>query len=254
MKKKDFITGTRKQNDKSNDLVTFVFLSENYGHRMKSYGPLALIKIKDKTLLEKQIEAIQAVFLNYEIILCSGFETFKTVEFIKNKFSTINIRVVENQMHFNSNCCESIRLCLSNTMNDKIIISNGSVLFTPKQLSSINLDTCILTQTRESSGFEIGVIENDNRLENLSFGLKNKYWCEVFCLNGKEDISQFYSIISNTDFKNKFMFEAINLFSKKKTVFTNEIESLINLNNIKNYKGIAGNENPNTKLHVSTND
>jgi choline kinase len=241
-RRKEFITSVKKQQgNKLTDFVTFILLSENHGHRMKSYGPVSLVKIKDKTILEQQIEAIQAVFLNYEIIICCGYETFKTVHFIKDNFDSINIRVVENQMHFNSNCCESIRLCLSNTMNEKIIISSGAVLFSTDQLSKINLKrTSILSQPYEnSSGLEIGVIENkERRLENLSFGVKSDTWCEVFYLNGKQDIKQFYSIVSNTDFKNKFMFEAINTLLKKTKINVEKIDSMDKIDNIKKYKEV----------------
>ena len=40
------------------DFVTVVILSGNHGYRMKSYGSIPLIKIKDKTLIQRQIETI----------------------------------------------------------------------------------------------------------------------------------------------------------------------------------------------------
>jgi hypothetical protein len=240
-RRKEYITSVkREQSNKLTDFVTFILLSENYGHRMKSYGPVSLLKIKDKSLLEQQIDCIKAVFLNYEVIICSGFETFKTVEFVKENFSNINIRIVENQMHFNSNCCESVRLCLSNTMNTKVVISSGAVLFDVEHLSKINLGkTCILSQNRDdSSGLEIGVVQNKDKLENLSLGLKTDNWSEIFYLNGTQDVKQFYSIVSNTDFKNKFIFEAINAFVDKNKVFVSKVDQVSKIDNIKKYKEV----------------
>ena len=120
---KKFITSPRvsKRSSKKTDFVSVVLFSENHGYRMKSYGPIPLIQIEGKTLIEKQIESIRAIFTNFEIILCSGFETEKTVNFVREHFENINIRVVENQVHYNSNCCESARLCINNTMNNKIL-------------------------------------------------------------------------------------------------------------------------------------
>ena len=115
-----------------------VLFSENHGYRMKSYGPVPLIKIDGKSLIETQINAIKSTFSNFEIILCSGFETERTVNFIKEKFNNINIRVVENQVHYNSNCCESARLCINNTMNNKILFCGGGVLLTPTCLNLID--------------------------------------------------------------------------------------------------------------------
>ena len=127
----------RKGSSTTKDFVTVVLFSENHGYRMKSYGPVSLIKIGGKTILEAQVDAIKACFLNFEIIVCSGFETQKTVNFIKEKFPEINIRVVENQVHFNTNCCESARLCLNNTSNDKILFCSGFNLIQPHHLKRL---------------------------------------------------------------------------------------------------------------------
>ena len=49
------ILGDNKQSTR--DFVTFIILGENHGYRMKSYGPLSLIKVGEKTLLQKQIDS-----------------------------------------------------------------------------------------------------------------------------------------------------------------------------------------------------
>lgn len=243
--KKNFITSAKpngkQESETIKDLVTIILLSENHGHRMKSYGPISLIKLGGKTLLEKQIESISSTFTNFEIIICSGFETSKTVSFIKSKFKDLNIRVVENQMHYNSNCCESARLCLNNTMNNKILFCSGGVLVTPNHLNSINFNkNCALIQNESNdSSFEIGVIENDNILENFTIGIKNKFWSEVFYLNGDREINYFLSIISNPDYKNRFIFEAINEFNKKFPISIVRLQKApLKIDNIKTLKRV----------------
>ena len=244
--KKNYITSPKhslNKTIKTKDLISIILLSENHGYRMKSYGPISLIKIGHSTLLEKQIESIKSCFDNFEIILCSGFGTLKTVNFIKNKFSDLNIRIVENQIHYNSNCCESARLCLNNTNNNKVLFCSGGILLTEFNLNLIDLDAnCILMQKDcYNDNFEIGVIENNGKLENFALGIKNKFWSEIFYLNGHKDINLFSSIISNTEYKNKFMFEAINEMNKKtyiKTLHTNK--PLTKIDNIKTLKRING--------------
>jgi len=220
--------------------TTVILLSENHGHRMKSYGPVSMLKIGDKTLLEKQVEAIKSVLKNFEIILCCGFETLKTVNYIKTKFVNLNIRVVENQIHYNSNCAESARLCLNNTMNNKVLFCNGSILFKAEQLKAIDFtSTSIVSQNNNDiANLEIGVIENNCCLENLSFGIKNKYWCEIFYLHSTIHVQEFYSIVSNPDYKNKFMFEAINDFALKHPVKIVATNKVARIDNIKTIKGI----------------
>lgn len=244
--KKAFITSPKSdQQDQTRipkDLVTVVLLSENHGHRMKSYGPISLIKLGGKTLLEKQIEAISSTFDNFEIIICSGFETEKTSEFVKSKFKDLNIRIVENQLHYNSNCCESARLCINNTMNDRILFCSGGVLINQYHLNCIDFKrNCALIQNESTdSSFEIGVIENDNILENFSIGIKNKYWSEIFYINGQKEINYFLSIISNPDYKNRFLFEALNEFNKKiKLKIVKMQKPTAKIDNIKTLKRIA---------------
>lgn len=252
MKNKDlFITSPRssEKNKKiSEELITVILLSENHGHRMKSYGPISLIKLENKTLLEKQIETIKSCFKNFEIIVCSGFETNKVANFIKSKFSNINIRVVENQIYFHSNCCESARLCLNNTMNDKILFCGGGILLNHNHLNMINLnETSILGQYTSEPNFEVGIIENNNKLENFTFGIKNKFWSEIFYINGHKTINNLYSILSNPDFKNKFIFEAINemLKTTQINVVFNQ-KSSYKIDNIKSLKRIKVNESTNS--------
>lgn len=245
--KKTFITSPKAEprgpnGTRTKEFVTVVLLSENHGHRMKSYGPISLIRIGGKTLIEKQIEAIKSCFVNFEIIVCSGFETSKIVSFIRNKFSNLNIRVVENQMHYTSNCCESARLCLSNTTNNKVLFCNGGVLINSSHLNLINLEqNCIVIQDESyDSNFEIGVIENNNKLENFSIGIKNKYWSEILYLNGEKEVNALYSVISNPEYKNRFMFEAINEINKNFNIqVVKTSKPLTKLDNIKTLKRVS---------------
>lgn len=134
------------------------------------------MKIEGKALIQRQIEAIKATFKNFEIILCSGFETHKTVEFVKNNFSEVNIRVVENQIHFNSNDCESARLCLHNINNTRVLLCNGALLITPEMLRSIDYSkSTVLCQEKDDyKNFDVGVIQNGGFLESMAVGIKTK--------------------------------------------------------------------------------
>ena len=103
-KKNNFIISPKTNAGSHKDsLVTCILLAENCGYRMKSYGPLSMIDIKGKTLLKRQIEAIKSCFFNYEIIISVGFESKKISNYIREKFPSDNIRIVENQIYLNSN-------------------------------------------------------------------------------------------------------------------------------------------------------
>jgi len=240
-----YITTPRHKRGGSNttkDFVTIVLFSENHGYRMKSYGPVSLIKIGDRTILEMQIDAIKACFLNFEVIVCSGFETQKTVNFIKEKFSEVNIRVVENQVHFNTNCCESARLCLNNTNNDKILFCSGFNLIQPEHFKKLDLSaSSIFTQkNNDDMTYEINAITNDGVVEQLSLGLKRNYWTEMFYLSDKDIVKSFYNTLSNPEYKNRFLFEALNDTSKRFPIKNVRVDTPIRkINNIKTFKRIT---------------
>lgn len=228
---------------KRDEKVTFILLAENYGYRMKSYGPISLIDIKGKTLLEHQINAISSTFHDFEVILCSGFETNKIYHYVQNNFpSSMQIRVVENQVYYHSNCCEGLRLCMNNTMNDKIIVCGGGVMLTSAYLKKLNTrrSSIMFQGSDKTQNFDVGVIENDNRLENLSLAVKDKVWTELLYLNGEPLVKSFYNTISKPELKNKFLFEAINSWRGRKTLYVEENvnEKITKVDNIKTLKRI----------------
>ncbi len=235
---------TKREDSKYFDsLVSIVLFGENHGYRMKSYGPISLMKIEGRALIQRQIEAIKSTFKNFEIILCSGYETQKTVEFVKENFADINIRVVENQIHFNSNCCESARLCLNNINNDRVLFCNGALLISPDNLANINYaKSCILSQEKdEHKSFDIGVIDDDERLQSLSIGIKSKVWTEVIYLSGRKVLNHLYKTISTPEYKNRFLFEAVNDILKSNTIITSEnlSQPIIKIHNIKTLRRIT---------------
>jgi choline kinase len=243
-KKPNFIVSPKTTVGKNKDaLVTCVILAENCGYRMKSYGPISMIDIKGKTLLRRQIEAIKSTFINYEIVVCVGFESKKISKYIRANFGSEKIRIVENQIYLNSNCCESIRLCLNNTMNTNILVIPGNLYVKPSHLSSLHYEkNFVLSQSsNKDQSFELSLIQCElNRLQTICFGLKNNFWSEIFFLKSETSVSNFYNIIDNIDYKNKFAFEALNDFSKnnKIEIQSNNMEEIVKVHNIKTLKKV----------------
>ncbi len=233
-KKSNFIT-TPKSSPKKNKkyFITVVLLSENHGYRMKSKGAIPLVDINGTILLDRQINAIKAVFQNFEIILCCGYDAGAVFEHVKEKYRNLNIRIVENQVYENSNCCESARLAINNTLNNKIVLCNGSVLLLAEHLRAIDLEkSSILIQAanKKLEDFSIGVVSQDEKVQNMSLGVKEKKWLELCYLSTRHDVKALHGIVASLEFKNRFLFEAINEFIKSKNLTTVEIEK------IKSYK------------------
>ena len=252
MKNKHTLEVKRQIKDKKTDFISIIILSENYGYRMKSYGPMSLLQIENTSLIEKQIRVIKSYFINYEIILCCGFETKKTVDFIKNKFPNENIRIIENQVYSNSNSCESARLCLNNTMNHRVLLLHGDLVISTDMFSQLDFkQNSILVQDDNTyKNFIVSAIENNSNLNNFCLGGKNHFWTDCLYLNDNDSVSRLSSIINNPDYKNKFLFEALNDLVKttKIKICKNKNKPVYKINNIKSLKDYINNENINPKL------
>lgn len=223
------------------DLVTIILLCDSPGYRMKSYGPLPLINISNKKLIDLQIQAIQQTFINSEIILCVGFDAEKICKYVRTYYNRANIRIVENQLFNSCNSCESARIALNNTLNDKVLICDGNLLLSNKSLSLIRSDeTCVLTETNPSENLEIGInINEKNDAEYFSFGART-IWSEILYLHNFETIELFRKIIVSQDNKAKFLFEALNelLKTKHKIKCIPNKNPLQKISNIKTYHAI----------------
>jgi len=244
MSSSNHIISAKKTDSKSGNvgLVSVIILSEKQAKGMKSCGPIPLFKISgQKTLLERQIDAVLKSFKSFEIILCAGFDICKVSTIIRSKFKNLNIRIVENQLHYNSNCCESARLCFNNTLNENLIVLDGSVMISHDDLQSIEMTPGASVMFQEDNeGFDIGVIHNNNILENLSIGIKMNPWNGVFSINGHKHINNFLSILNNPDFKNKLLFEAINSYNSRfgEVRVKKSNQNYTKLDNLKNFKRI----------------
>jgi hypothetical protein len=87
---------------------------------------------------------------------------------------------------------------------------------------------------------EVGVnINEDNNIEHFSYGA-SKIWSEILYIGEKNTLEQFRKIISNIDFKNRFIFEALNELLKIKTDlgYVVNISPLTKINNIKTYHAV----------------
>lgn len=235
------ITSPRASNkliEAKNDLITIVLLCDSPGYRMKSYGPISLINISNQKLIDLQIKAIQQTFTNFEIIMCLGFDAEKTCKYIRSKYSGLPIRIVENQLFNSSNSCESARIALNNTLNNKVLICGGNLLFNSKVLSSINYSqTCVLTENNPCENLDVRInIDDNNEAQYFSFGAY-KAWSEIIFLHNADIIEAFRKIIVYPENKNKFMFEALNeiLKTKHRIKCINNKYPIKKISNIKTY-------------------
>lgn len=242
MNRNKFITSARKtiKNDNKSDFYTFILVSDTPGYRMKSYGPTALINFKKNKLVDVQIESIKNSFENFEIIICCGNDSEKVYKHIKTNHADKNIRIVENQIYNNSNTCESVRLAINNTSNDKLYIMDGKLLIYQDIFNNKLDSSFIYIEDNPCENLEVGVnINENNNVEHFSYGA-SKVWSEIVYIGEKNTLECFRKIVNNVEFKNKFVFEALNelIKIKKDMKYVINLSPLTKVNNIKTYHSV----------------
>ena len=90
----------------------------------------------------------------------------------------------------------------------------------------------------QNEAFDVGVtIDQKGYPQHFCYGMPNK-WCEVLFLGNPLIIEYMRKLVSNMEYKNKFIFEALNdmLKSKHKVqALKNEKQNILKLDNIKTY-------------------
>jgi len=181
------------------------------GQRMKSYGPKSLIKINDATILEHQLAKIHATFIQYEIILVTGFESEKIARHAKDK----NVKIVVNKHFEETNVVHSIALGLIAAKYKNVLIIYGDLVFNKDAITLPLMNESLISI--DPSDFmkkdEVGCTIQQNLLVNMMYGLPNK-WGQMMFLTGKE-LELFKSIVTTQKCARWFGFEMINEIMKQ---------------------------------------
>lgn len=242
MQKKKCITQIKnnvKKSKQCDDLISIVLFCDFPGYRMKSYGLTCMIDIDENNkLIDYHIASIQEYFKNYEIIICTGFDSEKICKHITQKYYKKNIRIVENPNFEKTGPCESMRLALNNINNNRILIMDGNLIFEHQIFESFNTSTSSIFLTEENiNGLEVCANINENGyVEHFSYG-GQKPWSEIIFLHGKPVVETLRKIVNNKECKRKLVFEAFNEILKYSHKIKCEIKksNIKKINNIKTY-------------------
>jgi len=224
---------------KYEEFITIVLLHDQTINRMKRHSPTLFIDVGEQKLIDKQISAINKKFTNYELIISVGSSTSSVYSYIMDKYKNSTIRIVENKEYEDTNSCESARLCLHNTFNDKILFIDGSLLFEPKIFTGLDFSNsfAIINEYSDES-LEIGVNANEESIEFFCYGA-NQPWSEIIFFNGKKTILDLEKILSDKSFRKKFLFEAVNKMTPKHNIKPkSNTGPVMKIKNIKTYNKV----------------
>lgn len=230
----EFITSPRdgKLKFDLNKEYTILLFTESHGYRMKNHGAVQLTKLNGSFLIDHQIKALKSRFKNFNIVLSCGFESSRIWKHLKQNYPTLNIRLIENPLYRTTNSCESIRLALMSTDCKNIFICSSANLFNKSHLNQLNFsDTSIFCQNLPNNKTDIKVYKSNNNSTKLDFGVGDLCWTEMLYLDGEKSVNDFYTIIDCEEYKNKFLFEAINKLAQKRkiAIYENKDKEIIKL-------------------------
>lgn len=187
--------------------VSVAILNAGVGARIKSCEPRSLIKVKNRQIIDWQLDAIEFAFVEPDIITVVGYKPQRVFKKIGDK-----IRIVENQLHESTNNAESLRLAFNASVTSNFIFFHGDLIFNRELLSEIDYSESFVVV--DSKGMmkkgEVGLTEVDAKLSVLSYGLEKK-WCQIAFFTGKE-LNLLRSIFNkfNETSKKTLSFELIN--------------------------------------------
>lgn len=230
----DFITSPKsgKFKPESNKHYNIILFSESHGYRMKNHGAVQLTKLKGTCLIDHQIKAIKGRFKNFSILLSCGFESSRIWKHVKRSYGHIDVRLIENPLYRTTNSCESIRLALMNTNAKNVFICSSSNIFEKHHLDQLSFsDTSIFCQKAKNNKTDLKVYKGNNNHTKLDFGVGDLSWTEMLYLDEEKSVNDLYNIIDCEEYKNKFLFEAINKLATKHNinVYENRHKEIIKL-------------------------
>lgn len=188
--------------------------------------PIALLKINEKSILERIIESCKKLDLNnIEVITGYKSERFKGIK---------NVKLIQNKKFKNTSQLESIKLSLKK--NTEIVVIFADIIFEPEILqrlisSDSDVTLAINIKSNETSDFaDMALVEDKFAKEGRVLTLHRKH--KIKKVAKRSSINNFnFEFIGISYFSKKAVNELIKILGKKRNIdFNDAINFLIKKN------------------------
>ena len=188
--------------------------------------PIALLKINEKSILERIIESCKKLDLNnIEVITGYKSERFKGIK---------NVKLIQNKKFKNTSQLESIKLSLKK--NTEIVVIFADIIFEPEILqrlisSDSDVTLAINIKSNETSDFaDMALVEEKFAKEGRVLTLHRKH--KIKKVAKRSSINNFnFEFIGISYFSKKAVNELIKILGKKRNIdFNDAINFLIKKN------------------------
>ena len=200
------IKGKSNKVSKPNDICVAI-LAAGVGVRIKSHEPRSLLKIRDRALIDYQIDAINGYFNTVDIVCVVGYDAQRVIKRVRD-----SARIVENQLFDSTNNSESLRLALNNTHSQGVLFVHGDLLFNSETLMLDYSKSFVVIDTKgQMEKKEVGLtLESNGNASIFSYGLECK-WAQIAYITGKElRIAKQLFMKFETQHKKMLSFEILN--------------------------------------------
>lgn len=218
-------------------------------------NPKALVEVNGKPILEYQLEALEKNGIK-NVVIVVGYKGEKIKEFLKDKFTNLNIKFIENKEYAISNSSYSFWLAKDEIKNEPYLHINCDIIFFEdliKKLIDNKHDNVIVVDKKVPHGKKREyvllkvdrIIRMDREVRNpigqgtgiAKFSPENIGWLiekmKRYIEDGNKDQTFYNFIRDGLHFKNFYGLDSGNLFIKE----VNTLEELDEVNQLLNKLG-----------------
>ena len=154
-----------------------IILAAGVGSRLRPITnevPKCLVNVNGKSIIDYQIEAYINAGIS-EIVIITGHLHEKLVEYVKNKYSDINIVFIHNADYETTNNMYSLYLA-KNLISDEFIMSNADVVFSKDMVKLLiqNENESLIAVDKDNYNEESMKIVVSDRVLNISKQIEEK--------------------------------------------------------------------------------
>ena len=225
-------TITIKKGLAKDEPYSIILLCAGAGFRIKSYGVRSLLKVKNQTIIDRQLSLFRKHLAAKEVIMVCGYQAPK----LMNKTPQSLIKI-ENEKFERTNVVRSLGMGLRAMTTDAALVIYGDLVFNKETITKLTFrESFVLYEPTGEVKDSLGCTIHNNELKQIFYKLPNR-WAQIsFFINKELRILQ--SICWNNNNYNKFGFEAINDIISRGGKFAAHSPDKMKLIDIDNYKDL----------------
>lgn len=140
-----------------------------------------MVKVNGKPMLEYLIQNLIDNDIT-DIIICTGFESNKIIDFCKLQFPNINFKFVENKDFKTTNNMYSLYLA-KNYFTDDLILMNADLIYDKEIISKLKTQngSCVAVDKGQYNEESMKIIVKDNFVKSISKKIapEEAYGCSI---------------------------------------------------------------------------